>query len=348
MKQELYHGEPTRRAAVWKYGSYRQRYILYRLPGVVVTKKGTVLIYCEARTLKETDNVGNNIDLCLMDVVMRRSTDGGKTFDEGTFLAYGNTQYETMNNPLMIVGNDNTVHFFYCRNCTRDGGGAWYRRSTDDGVTWSEPRCLDAFLTVPHHSLLFGPGHGLCTRGGRLIAPVWTVTPDAKNFEAYTLYSDDNGETWAMSERASANKDETTVGELSDGRIMLNSRCKPRRVTVSPDGAAGWSPSYDDPNLPDPFCMGGMETVRIPGVPHALLFSNCANEQTRTNVTVKCSFDDGKSWTPFLIDEFEGGYSDVAIDPNNGKVYVVYETFLGSVTRFMSFSFADVFLKNKS
>src|SRR5262249_46410119 len=50
-------------------------YFLYRIPGVVVTSKGTVLAYCEGR--KKTGG-----DWDAIDILLRRSTDGGKTWSE--------------------------------------------------------------------------------------------------------------------------------------------------------------------------------------------------------------------------------------------------------------------------
>ena len=47
-------------------------YKLYRIPGIVVTAGGTVLAYCEARK-------GDSGDWGIIDVMLRRSTDGGKT-----------------------------------------------------------------------------------------------------------------------------------------------------------------------------------------------------------------------------------------------------------------------------
>src|SRR5258708_11484610 len=49
-------------------------YKLYHIPGIVVTAKGTVLAWCEAR------KKGSDWDA--IDVLMRRSTDGGKTWSE--------------------------------------------------------------------------------------------------------------------------------------------------------------------------------------------------------------------------------------------------------------------------
>lgn len=344
---QLYHGDLARSHAQWHWLFDYQKYMTHRLPGIVVTKKGTVIIYCEARTHKETDGHGvGSLDHCLMDIFIQRSVDQGKTFSAPQYIAYGNTRFETMNNPVMIVGNDNILHLFYCRNCAVGNGSAWYTRSYDDGVSWEPAKDLKEVISaVPHNLLLFGPGHGLCTSKGRLIVPVWLTPPGLSEMHVYTMFSDDNGETWHMGERASENEDETTIAELSDGRIMLNSRkAKCRRISISDDGATNWSQTYADPNLPDPGCMGGMDTVRINGLPHALLFVNCSSTTDRDHVTVKCSFDDGKSWKSFLIDEFEGGYADVAID-QNGKVYVIYETFMGVITRLTSFSFYDAFMK---
>src|SRR3954447_3961267 len=48
-------------------------YALYRIPGIVVTPKGTVLAYCEARKTAKGD-------WGTIDIMLRRSTDGGKTW----------------------------------------------------------------------------------------------------------------------------------------------------------------------------------------------------------------------------------------------------------------------------
>src|SRR5215472_2472566 len=49
-------------------------YFLYRIPGLVVTRRGSVLTYCEARRHSGSD--WDDIDL-----MQRRSTDGGNTFE---------------------------------------------------------------------------------------------------------------------------------------------------------------------------------------------------------------------------------------------------------------------------
>ena len=54
---------------------------LYRIPGVVVTAQGTVLAYCEARR-----NSGS--DWGEIEIHLRRSNDGGKTWDPAKSIAH--------------------------------------------------------------------------------------------------------------------------------------------------------------------------------------------------------------------------------------------------------------------
>src|SRR3954465_6392863 len=49
-------------------------YAHYRIPGIVATPKGTLLAYCEARKSARGD-------WGTIDVFLRRSTDGGKTWE---------------------------------------------------------------------------------------------------------------------------------------------------------------------------------------------------------------------------------------------------------------------------
>lgn len=315
-------------ALIWSQLSEDGRYPRHRIPGIVVTHKGTVVIYCEARTGITEHSLYDKNDWCLMDILCRRSTDGGESFGEPICLASGNERCATVNNPVMIVGNDNILHLLFCRNYGMRGAGIWYRRSTDDGLTWSEERDLSDFAaSTPHNRIAFGPTHGICTRKGRLMTAVWMTEPA----HSYVFYSDDNGQTWAVSAPADGNTNETNVAELSDGFILLNSRATPyRRVTVSPDGVSGWNHTRPHRQLPDPSCCAGMTSVRLEGLPEALLFVNCASTENRSHLTLRCSFDDGNTYPKsVLISELEGGYSDVAVD-GKGCIYVLYESDWGS------------------
>lgn len=78
-------------------------------------------------------------------------------------LAAGSQAGKTVNNPVMIASRDGTVHLLYCvmYGVESSNGGVFYRRSDDDGVSWSEPEEISD-MTSPEirNVIATGPGHG--------------------------------------------------------------------------------------------------------------------------------------------------------------------------------------------
>ncbi len=337
-------------------------YVVHHLPGVAVTAKGTVLAWCEARKKS-----GGDWDA--IDILLRRSTDNGKTFDApkriadvkgpivknpcALLLKGVNPNDVTYDNPVLIPDRDGTVHALFCVEYMR----CFYMRSADDGVTWSVPTEITAAFEKfrPAYGwkvLATGPDHGIQLKGGRLVVPVWLSTGTGGNAHrpsvTATIFSDDGGATWRAGEVAVPctetwiNPNETVAVELSDGRVMLNVRNEAkahrRLVTVSPDGATGWTtPRFDDALL-EPICMGSI--VRYPAKPGSgpayLLFSNpdnlsCENgkevpgkNRDRKNLSVKLSQDDGQTWAVSrVIEPGPSMYSDLAVGPD-GTVFCFY------------------------
>jgi sialidase-1 len=333
----------------------------YRIPGIVVTKTGVVLAYCEAR--KTTS------DWATIDILLRRSTDGGKTWSEPAKIAdvpgpkernpvalakkLGTKDDVTYNNPVMIADKSGAVHLLFCLEYMR----CFYACSDDDGKTWSKPTAITTTAFDPFKkgidwkAIATGPGHGIQLKSGRLLVPVWvslgTGGGGHGDSVSATIYSDDNGKTWKAGEVAIPNTaewispNECCVAELPDGTVMMNARSPSktnrRLVATSPDGATKWSkPTYDDA-LPEPICMGSL--LAVPGAKPVLLFSNPDNlEKTgaktppgpgtgrdRKNVTVQLSDDNGKTWTAKrTIESGFSAYSDLAV-LKDGTVLLLYE-----------------------
>ncbi len=343
-------------------------YKLYRIPGIVVTKSGTVLAYCEARK-------SDSGDWGPIDVLLRRSTDGGKTWLPRQQIVHleGDLPINpvaaaqkldqpgdnTVNNPVAIVDYETgAVHFLYCLEYMR----CFYMRSDDDGVTWTEPveitKTFEAFRREYDWKVLAtGPGHGIqLTKGkqkGRLVVPVWLSLGTGGHAHrpsvTATIFSDDHGKTWQRGDVAVPDTaefiypNETVVVQLADGRVMLNSRSESKRhrrlVTISPDGATGWSkPQFDDALL-EPICMAGIVRVHEPtdNQPGVIAFSNPHNlsrrdgnevagrPRDRVNVSIKLSYDEGKTW-PLnrTLEEGFSGYSDLAALAD-GTILCFYE-----------------------
>jgi sialidase-1 len=329
---------------------------LYRIPGIVVTKTGSVLAYCEARRDSEAD--WGEIEIHL-----RRSTDGGHTWEAARQIAHlgarlgrnpvalahnaGGAEDQTVNNPVAIVDSvTGTVHFLYCVEYMR----CFYFHSEDDGVTWTEPAEITATFDRfrPEYDwkvIATGPGHGIQLRTGRLVVPVWISGARSHPHGpavATTIYSDDHGKTWHPGEIAVPEKfgpSETAAVELSDGRVMLNVRNRDdagrRLVVVSGDGATGWStPKFDDV-LTEPICMAGMTNwlASDTTLSARILFSNPASEsRARRNLTIRLSEDDGRTWSASRsIEPGPSAYSDLAVLPD-GTILCFYERGLNPST----------------
>ena len=316
-------------------------YASMRIPALVMTKKGTLLAFCEGR-------IGTSSDWADMDLLMRRSTDKGKSWEPHIVIAPREGNKPT-SNPTPIVDSDGTIHLLYQRDYAR----AYYTQPKDDGKTWSKAvdisYAFDAFKPEYDWKVLApGPGHAIQLKNGRLLAPVWLADPvKLVPHRAHgpscvaTIYSDDLGKTWKRGEIVADNSpelknpNETMAVQLDDGRVMLNmrnpSKERLRSISYSEDGATNWTKPVFDDELFEPTCMAGL--IKMPDVKagkSALIFSNPDSrnipKHPRKNLTVKVSLDQGQSW-PFqkVINEGPSGYSDLAVD-TDGTVYCLYET----------------------
>lgn len=334
-------------------------YALYRIPGIVTTPKGSILAYCEAR--KATSG-----DWGETDILLRRSTDNGRTFTPAASIARiagpvaenpaGIAQKLAApgvlyNNPVAISdAKARCIHFLFCVEYMR----AFHMRSDDDGLTWSAPvEITSAFEKLrPGYKwqvLAIGPGHGIQLRSGRLLAPVWLSLGTGGHAHrpsvASTLYSDDHGKTWQCGDIAVTNgpefinPSEGALAQLSSGAVMLNLRTETpsarRTVLTSPDGATNWTAPQLQSDLPEPVCFA---SLLADAKGKRLLFVNPDNfeNRQRRNLAVRISHDDGRTWPEKIsVDPGWAGYSDLAL-ARDGGLLVFYERGAAGVNHFQN------------
>lgn len=329
---------------LWQYD---ETYTNYRIPGMLVTDRGTLLVYCEARRSAD--------DWAKMDILMQRSTDHGKTFSEFFRLAEGDEKHRTVNNPVMMQDKNGRIHFLYCEDYTINGGRALRRYSDDDGITWSESIDVTKYTNPYYRNVwAFGPGHGIMTRDGTLVVPVWMVPKHHEApIEAHnpsvlsTFYSKDNGEAWAVGDILESNSNitspnETVAALTSDDRVYLNIRFKGycRAKAYSKNGYSDWTQYTPDYKLPDPQCFGSVAAYDDGTHPYTLIFANCGDKRNRTHVTVYASTDNGQTYpVSRLLDEKRGGYVEVATDNKARLIYVLYEDDFGATDRLAIFNY---------
>jgi len=113
-----------------------------------------------------------------------------------------------------------------------------------------------------------------------------------------------------------------------------------RAVSVSSDGGLTWASAVDDPTLIEPVCQASFirYTWAVAGEKSLLLFSNPATTSGRYRMTVRLSYDEGKTWpVGKVLHEGSAAYSSLAKLPD-GKIGLLYERDDYHVIEFASFT----------
>ena len=232
-------------------------YACFRIPAVVRTTAGTLLAFAEGRRL----NCGDAADI---DIVLKRSTDGGRTWGPLRVVTAGGG--DTHGNPAPVVDRETgRVLLAETYNTGRTDSASCsvpcdrtphLQYSDDDGLTWSAPRDLsDEILPADWNSwYATGPVHGIqLTRGehaGRLVFGVNTETWNGERSEmgvppaggwgrvtanhAALIVSDDGGDHWRAGATDSwpiaddgtfrQKPSELTLAERTDGSVLVSGR----------------------------------------------------------------------------------------------------------------------------
>lgn len=312
-------------------------YHTYRIPAVIVTPNGTVLALCEGRKTSRSDH-GD------LDLVLRRSTDGGKTWAPMQIVyEEGGDAKITIGNPCPVVDRDTgRIWLPFCRNNDK----VLVTYSNDDGATWAKPtEITDSVKESGWGWYATGPGVGIqLERGehkGRLIIPCdhRKQSDPERTTCSHIFYSDDHGQTWRLGGTVGPYTNECQVVELSDGTLMVNMRNywgrngkqqdkdKMRAVAISGDGGATWGDLRFDQTLIEPVCQAGFLRHSAKGQTDdgRLLFSNPASTTTRHQLTVRLSSDEGKTWpVATLLHEGPSAYSCLTVLPD-GSIGCLYE-----------------------
>jgi sialidase-1 len=317
----------------------------YRIPGITVTDKGTLIAVYDIRYKNSGDLPGN------IDVGMSRSTDDGKTWAPMKVIMDMGEPHDNngVGDPAILFDPQTKklwVSALWSKGnksiagsrpgLTPDETGQFALVSSDDdGLTWSAPYSITSQVKNPAWNLFFnGPGNGIAMKDGKLVfaAQYWNekAIPHSN-----IIYSADHGQTWKSADGPKSNTTESQVIETTPGTLMLNMRDNRgsfRSVAVTSNLGSTWVEHHTSYNaLPDPICMASF--VKLPVAvkgkqKEVVFFSNPATQNGRYNMTVKASLDLGESWSAvneLLYDERKGfGYSAITgIDDTH--IGILYE-----------------------
>lgn len=290
----------------------------YRIPAIVISQKGTLLAFCEARRngLSDAGDIAT---------VLRRSTDLGRTWESLRVVA--EDKGHTLGNPCPVVDRDTgIIWLLLTRNLgedrepqieqgtSREPRTVWITHSSNDGVSWTVPENISAVARESSWTWYgTGPGNGIQLADGRLVIPSYHTPAGGRVQRSHVLVSDDHGANWKIGGIVGENTGESAVAELADGTLVMSSRPHPRAtgkraISRSSDGGATWTKPQSEAALPDPGCQGSLlrwmapiadndesqdsdeNTARI-----RLLHCNVPGPK-RENLTVRLSDDGGRTW----------------------------------------------------
>ncbi|MEV2249235.1 sialidase family protein [Streptomyces sp. NPDC050147] len=330
----------------------REGYASFRIPAVVRSASGTLLAFCEGR-------VGSQEDFGNIDVVLKRSGDGGRTWGPLQVVAHNGTGLA--GNPAPVVLATGRILLVHVRNAaaaTEDairrgqvsaanGRRIWVRHSDDDGLTWSASREITGqvkkanwrwYATTPGHAIQLAGGGA----PGRVVVPANHSLPptgtdngtEGKYNGGHCLLSDDLGQTWRIgyvddNTNGYVNVNETTAAELPDGRIYFNTRNdSPSPGTRADAHSRDGGQSLLKPFRPQAGLVGPVVECSVLHLrtPDLLLFSGPADPGFRALMTVRRSRDGGTTWQDaYTVDGLPAAYSDL-VRVDDETVGLLYET----------------------
>lgn len=320
------------RSLVYRPGDYDSKF--YRIPAIVTAKDGSLVTVADKR-------IEHNGDLpAKIDVVSRRSTDGGKTWSPYVTVAR-HDEVGGCGDPALVVdqkSGDILAIFSH-------GNGLWQKepahisvaRSTDNGLTWGpmtdiNPQILttdpNGKQPIKCTSAFASSGRATQLANGRIMFPLVVREDGNPHFKVYAIYSDDAGRNWKVSRNpGTTNGDESKIVQLADGTVIMSIRNRfgsLRKFSYSHDNGETWSEPVPIEGLPDPRCNGDIIRYNLDGK-DVLLQSLPGSPKSRDNVAIYASMDGGKTWpVKKTVVTGPSAYSSMTIMPD-GSIGILTE-----------------------
>ena len=328
----------------------------FRIPAILKTKSGTLIAVADRRKFNQVD-IPEDID-----IVIRRSFDNGKSWSGTQFVIEGYGHGHGYGDAALVQALSGKLVMVFI-----GGQGLWHSTpekpmptyvmtSDDDGATWSEARDITHFLygkdcPDPVRSRFLSSfcasGQGAVSATGRIMFAAAMRTTKEYKLDNYLIYSDDEGETWQVSDLAYKGGDESKVLPLPDGTILMSIRNPHRNdriFRVSRDNGATWEEPGTDAyaGLHDPACNGTPLLVKHQGK-SVLIHSLPKGPRARQDGAIYHYDPTTQKWSePYIVNPGMSAYSDMTLLDDETIGYFVEEDDQMTLT-FIALPIADLF-----
>ncbi len=311
-------------------------YASYRIPAIVRTEGNTLLAFCEARVASAADH-GD------IDIVLRRSHDGGESWGESILVS--DDGKHTCGNPAPVVLSTGRILLISCgstgseRQNMHEGvpREAYVQHSDDEGLTWSPRRRITQqakqadwgwFATGPCNAIVICHGR----YKGRIIVPSNHSVKQGEKvvYQGSCFYSDDEGLSWKRGQitQKSLAANESAIAEVAPDLLLQSFRAQSGRgirlQRYSRDGGVTWSPEEEQPALPHVVCQGSLiaDATRA----RTLYFSGPGVDKKRQNLTIFQSINGGATWPrSYCLRMGSHAYSNL-VELDRATLGVLYES----------------------
>ena len=313
----------------------------YRIPGLAVTTRGTLVACFDVRWDSAKDLPAN------IDVGVMRSSDLGRSWGAMTLaLDYDKQLPGAAGNGVgdAAILVDRRSGDLYMAALWSYGNNGWHgsgpgldqqstgqlviTKSSDDGATWQPAFSITPQIKQPEWKLCFqGPGSGIQLEDGTLVFAA--QYRDAVGKPSSCFISSHDGVSWKISPAAIPGDPPTSEAQLAIAgsnqlvMTMRNESRGPKRLWSSWNWKAtlqdgSWSPHWSA--VDDPVCMASLISL-----PSGILLCSHCDSKKRERISISYSRDQGSTWSqPKLLDSRPSAYSCMALLPD-GTVGILYE-----------------------
>ena len=347
------------------FESGKDGHATYRIPAILSLTNGDLLAFAEGR-VNGSDDFGD------VNLVMKRSSDQGLTWSSiQTLLDYDSLQAgnpapvvdhfdpEHPQGVVYLFYNTGNNHEYDIR-MNRGVREVWVMKSLDLGKTWGKPENITLRVHKPNNPefnpaytnpadwrhYANTPGHAFQFQKGKYKGRIFVAAnhsvgdpqDDFAEYQAHGFFTDDHGKTFRISESVDIpGSNESIASELSGDRMIMSIRnqkgdVRSRILAYSSDGGQTWDEAYFEPQLPDPVCQGSILDLGEHNGKTILAHSNASDPNDRNHLSIKISYDEGKTWNQMIPIDQSGdpskkswtAYSDL-VNLDNKTIGILYE-----------------------